>query len=226
MKRTHVLIALAALVLAAAFGTWSFAQAPAAPDPPEAPPPPGFFEREIDTDFDLDADMDMPGPGGPMGMGRRGHMRGMMGAGMLAGLAEELGLTEEQQTQLRALHFESAKSGLQTRTNLALRRLELEELLQQDEPNAAELDKRIRALTDAQGAATRQRIEHRMAFRRVLTPEQRAKLRTVVRHHMRQRVMRFREGGGMRMRGPGGEGFQWHQRRPGPPPAPPEPPEL
>jgi len=73
-------------------------------------------------------------------------------------------------------------------------------LLEQDEPNQAELDKRIKALTDAQGAATRQHIEHRMAFRRVLTPEQRTKLRNTVRQHMRHRMMRFREGGEGRMR--------------------------
>ena len=218
MKRTHVLIAVAVLALTAAFGAWSFAQAPEPPDPPL------FAEREIDidTDVDMDVDMDMPGPGGPR-MRRRGGMHGMMGGPMPAGMAEELGLTEEQQTKLRALHFETAKSGLQARTNLRLRQLELRELLEQDEPNQAELDKRIKALTDAQGAATRQRIEHRMAFRRVLTPEQRAKLRTTVRQHMRHRMMRFREGGEhrMRMRGPGGEGFERRQ-----PQRPPEPPEL
>ncbi len=225
MKRSHVVIALAALALASG-AAWSFAQAPA-PEPPEPPSPPAFFEREIeiDTDFDMDADMDMPGPGGPM-MGRRGRMGGGMHGMMLAGLAEDLGLTGEQQTKLRALHFESAKSRLQTRTNLQLRRLELQELLEQDEPNQTELDKRIRALTDAQGAATRRHIENRMAFRRVLTPEQRTKLRSTARQHMRHRMMRFREGGEhrMRMRGPGGEGFQWRERRE--PPRPPEPPEL
>ena len=217
MKRTHVLIAVAALALTAAFGAWSFAQAPPPPDPPL------FAEREIDTDMDMDVDMDMPGPGGPMRR-RRGGMHGPMHGSMLAGMAEELGLTEEQQTKLRALHFETAKSGLQARTNLRLRQLELRELLEQDEPNQAELDKRIKALTDAQGATTRQRIEHRMAFRRVLTPEQRAKLRTTVRQHMRHRMMRFREGGEhrMRMRGPEGEGFQWRQRQPQRPPEPPE----
>ena len=220
MKRSHVVITLAALALV--FGAaWSFAQAPAAPNPPEPPAPPAFFEREIDTDFDMDVDLDMPGPGGAM-MGRHGLMGGGMHGPMLAGLAEELGLTEEQQTKLRALHFESAKSRLQTRTNLQLRHLELQELLEQDEPNQAELDKRIKALTDAQGVATRQRIENRMAFRRVLTPEQRTKLRSTMREHMRHQMMRFREGGERRMRGPGGEGFQWRQRRPERPPEPPE----
>jgi len=219
MNRSHVVPGLVALAMIAG-AAWSFAQAPAPPSPPEPPSPPAFFEREveIDTDFDMDADMDMPGPGGFMGRGHMGH--GMM----LAGLAEDLGLTEEQQTKLRALHFESAKGRLQTRTNLQLRRLELQELLEQDEPNQAELDKRIKALTDAQGAATRQHIEHRMAFRRVLTPEQRTKLRNTVRQHMRHRMMRFREGGEgrMRMREPGGEGFQWRERRPERPPEPPE----
>ena len=61
-----------------------------------------------------------------------------------------------------------------------------------------------------------------MAFRRVLTPEQRAKLRSSMRERVHHRIMRFREGGDrMRMRGPGGEGFQWRQRRTERPPEPP-----
>lgn len=216
MKRSKVLIALAALALTVAFGAaWTFAQTP--PQRPRPLQPPHTMVLD-DQEIEIDADEDMPGPHGFMG--RRDGMHGPM----LAGMAEELGLTEEQQTKLRALHFETAKSGLQARTDLMLRRLELEELLQQDEPNQAELDKRIKALTDAQGAAFRQRIEHRMAFRRVLTPEQRTKLRSTMREHMRHRMMRFREGGEhrMRMRGPGGEGFQWRERRPERPPEPPE----
>jgi hypothetical protein len=78
-------------------------------------------------------------------------------------------------------------------------------------------------LADAQGTALRQRIEHRMAFRRILTPEQRAKLRTVVRERVRHHMMMRREGGRM---GPGRqvERFQRFERRE--PPRPPEPPEL
>jgi len=217
MNRSKVLIALAALALTVAFGAaWTFAQTP-----PPRPRPLDLPHQLVldDQEIEIDADEDMPGPHGFMG----GH--GRMGGGMMfAGMAEELGLTEEQQTKLRALHFDSAKSGLQARTNLRLRQLELQELLEQDEPIQAELDNRIKALTDAQGAATRQRIEHRMAFRRVLTPEQRTKLRSTMREHMRHRVMRFREGGErrFRMRGPGGEGFQRRERRPERPPEPPE----
>lgn len=222
MNRTYAVLGLMALAATLAFGAWSFAQERGAPEPPAPPEPLGPFEREIEIDDDIEMDMDMPGPGMFM-MRRRGHMGGIMHRGMLAGMVEELGLTEEQQTKLRALHFEGAKSGLQSRTNLRLRRLELQELLEQDEPNPAELDKRIKALTDAQAAATRQHIEHRMAFRRILTPEQRTKLRSSMRERIHHRIMRFREGGDrrMRMHGPEGGRFEWHERRE--PRRPPEP---
>ncbi|MGH9788081.1 MAG: Spy/CpxP family protein refolding chaperone [Candidatus Acidiferrales bacterium] len=218
MNRSHALAALAAFALTAAVGAaWSFAQTP--PSRPRPLQPPHTMVLD-DQEIEIDADEDMPGPHGFMG--RHGHMGGLMGGPMFAGMAEELGLTEEQQTKLRALHFETAKSGLQAHTNLALRRLELEELLEQDEPNQAELDKRIKALTDAQGAAFRQRIEHRMAFRRVLTPEQRTKLRSTMREHMRHRMMRFREGGERRMRMRGPEMGPFERREPERPPEPPE----
>jgi Spy/CpxP family protein refolding chaperone len=213
MNRIHAVLGLMALAVTMAFGGWSFAQQPE-PDPE----PVGPFEQEIDidSDVDFDFDMDRADPGGFPGP------RGRMGGAMLAGLAEELGLTEEQQTRLRALRFEQAKGGLQTRTNVLLRRIELEELLQQDEPNPAELNKRIQALADAQGAALRQRIEHRMAFRRILTPEQRARLRTALRQRLHHRLMMRREGG--RMHGPQVERFQRFERREAP--RPPQPPDL
>lgn len=215
MQRSTLLIGLFALALTAAFGAWSFAQEPPPPDLPEA-----TWEDE-ESDFELAADMGMPGQGRGRGMGMMGG-HGMMGGPFFAGMAEELALTEEQQSKLRSLHFEGAKSGLQARTNLMLRRLELEELLQQDEPPAAEVEKRIKALTDAQGALTRHRIEHRLAFRRVLTAEQRAKLRSLVRQRMQERRGRRFERHEQRwmQHGPGGPGF----RREGePPPPPPEP---
>lgn len=119
-------------------------------------------------------------------------------------LREQLGLTEEQVSKLRGLGFEAAKAGLRARSEMMLKRLELEELLQGDEPDRAALDKKIRELADTQYALLKNQTDHRLAFRQVLTPEQRTKARTLLRQHMRQRMM---ERGGM-MRGPQGRGFR------------------
>lgn len=215
MRRSNVWFVAAVAVLTVAFGSaWSLAQQP--PAPPDSPGPGAIVEeREFEfggPDFGMDE-----GPGG----GLFGRHHGRMGFGRHHGMEidpamrEELGLTEEQQSKLRSLGFDAAKSGLRAHTDLAIRRMELEELLQQDAPDKAELDKRIKALTDAQTAMTRQRIEHRLAFRNVLTPEQRTKLRGLMEKRMAQR------GRGMRWQERGQQGGRREMRmfrREGPPP--------
>ncbi|MBI2956733.1 MAG: periplasmic heavy metal sensor [Acidobacteria bacterium] len=167
----------------------------------------------VDETDELDKDQGpaMAGPRGPR-----------PGPGMLR---EMLGLTDEQVSQLRALGFKAAKGGLEARTQLQLRRLELEELLQQDEPDRALLEQKIRALAEAQQALLRHRIEQRLAFRQVLTPEQRAKFRGLMAERMHHWRGFGRQHGGFGY-GPG-RGFR---RGPGfgppmEPTAPPPPPE-
>lgn len=137
-------------------------------------------------------------------------MPGMMGMPMPSppSWQEQLGLTEEQMTKLRALHFENAKSGLRARSDVLLKRLELEELLQADEPDKAALDQKLRALSDARAVLLRQQIENRLAVRRLLTPEQRTKLRQLLmqRRHLRMQG-RQRPFAGPSLGGPRGRGF-------------------
>jgi len=148
------------------------------------------------------------GPGkepGPPGMGPGFGMRGGMGHGPMdeTAIREELGLTEEQATKLRAWRYQAMRSGLRAHADVLQRRLELQELLENETPDKAALDRAIRALSDAQGAALRQRVENRLAVRQVLTPEQRGKIRQFLRQRMRQRMM-LRRGDGPRLRGPEG----------------------
>ncbi len=143
------------------------------------------------------------------GFGRDGERgpgwRGRHGGGMRTldnpALQEQLGLTEEQIEQLRALRSDAAKSGIRTRAELRIRRLELRELLQAEEPDRALIEKKVREISDARTAAQMQRIDHRLAFRSVLTPEQRAKMRNLRRQFRQQR---------------GGRGFGSGPRRFGP----------
>ncbi len=215
MRRSNLWFVAAVAVVTVAFGSaWSLAQQPPAPPDPTAPPGPPVFVEEREFNFGGPDFMDESG-GGPFG-GHHGRMGfGHRGMGMLPALREELGLTEEQQSKLRSLGFDAAKSGLRAHTDLQIRRMELEELLQQDTPDKVDLDKRIKALTDAQTAMTRQRIEHRLAFRNVLTPEQRTKMRNLMAQRMeRGRGMKWQE------RGPEGGRKQMRFRRSpeGPPP--------
>ena len=210
MKRHSYLWFVAAVaVLTVAFGTaWSLEQEPAPPTPPAPPGPPAGFEGGPDFGPPFLAD---GAGGGPFG---RHHWMGFGGMGMDPAFRAELGLTEEQQTKLSSLGFEAAKSGLRAHTDLQIRRMELEELLQQDTPDKAELEKRIKGLTDAQTVLTRQRIEHRVAFRNLLTPEQRTKMRSLM-------AQRMERGRGMKWQERGPEGRREMRLRRGPEGAPP-----
>lgn len=153
--------------------------------------------------------MQGPGQGGPMAgrpgprMGRQGRigfgMRrpGMGGPGPQQALAERLGLTQEQKTKLHQLSLESRKVAVRTRADLEIKQMELHELLSADNPDRAQTDRKLREIADLRYTQEKSRVDERIAFQQLLTPEQRTKLR------------QFRESG---------PGPQEPQRRPGPPP--------
>ena len=159
------------------------------------------------------------GERGPGWKGRHGGEMRMLGN---PEMREHLGLTEEQTEQLRALRSDAAKSGIRTRAELTIKQMELRELLQAEEPDRALIEKKVRELSDARYAAQMQRIDQRLAFRSVLTPDQREKMRNLRRQFRQRRGGRGFGSGprrfGPRQRGSGpGRGME-------PAPEPEEPP--
>jgi len=133
--------------------------------------------------------------------------RGMMGP---PDLEAELGLSDEQVTQLEALRSEAAKSGLRARTDMQLKHMELEELLEADQPNEAAIQSKLRELSDTRHTLMQQRITNRLAMRRVLTTEQRAKWNKMRKRFFRHGMMgRFSDQRGFGRRG-------WHHQGFGP----------
>lgn len=149
---------------------------------------------------------------GPPGAGDDppGSQRARMFARHQGGMMEDLGLTEEQQEELRALHNQGRKAGIRSHADAQIKRMELEELLEADEPNQVAIDKTIRELNDLRGAALKRHIDQRLAFRGLLTPEQRSTFKKLhrqrgmmFRHQMRQRFMDGPDGERRQRRGPG-----------------------
>lgn len=131
--------------------------------------------------------------------------RGTRGPAVPPDIQQALGLSDEQASQLRAMHFESAKARIKTRSEIQLKRLELEELLRAEETDQGAIDKTLRALSDAQYTAMKDRVAHRLALRQILTPEQLKKMEGMKRQFMRHRMGRS---GGRGLHGPrGGPGF-------------------
>lgn len=160
-----------------------------------APPSPGEFEARPDF------------AGGPGQRGFRHPGRGMRGMPDIARLREQLGLTDDQVKQLHALRVEGAKNAIRSRADVEVKRLELRELLQADQPDRAAIDRKLRELSDARYTAQKQRIDQRLAMRDILTPEQRSKMKEL-RGKFRRGGERMRRPGGPGMDGPQGQGFR------------------
>jgi len=172
------------------------------------------------------------GPGPAMGMrGRMGPgMRGQMGAGGL-GLGrlarnpqfrERIGLTAEQVTRIQTQESTFAKAQIRNHSELQIKRMEFQELLQAEKPDRALIDKKMREVNEAEFAVRKTGVDHQLAMRDMLTPEQKQKMQELMQEN-RTRMMENWRG---RQMGPGmGQGRGPMGPRPPQPPQPPRPPE-
>jgi Spy/CpxP family protein refolding chaperone len=98
-----------------------------------------------------------------------------------AAIRRELGLTADQESQLRRLRTEARKSGiqLQRRADLRHARLGLREALEAARVDEGAVQGRTQELADLRSAHLRARVEARLALRKILTPEQLEKLKTL-----------------------------------------------
>lgn len=132
--------------------------------------------------------------GGGEGPGRPGRRPGMEGRRPgLESMREELGLSDQQVDELRSLFSQHHKGAIRQRADLQVARVELQELIHATNLDEKAIAAKVKAVADLQAAALRARVDGQLAVQKVLTPEQREKLRDL--------RPGFRGG-----RGPGGEG--------------------
>jgi Spy/CpxP family protein refolding chaperone len=118
----------------------------------------------------------------------------------------QLGLSDEQEAQLRKLHEDGRKAAIRRRADTAIARMELEEALGAATVDEKAVAVKLKAVTELQAAAAKARVDQRLAVRKLLTPEQYAKMKQL---RQERRADRFsgRRGPGRGMRGrPGGPG--------------------
>lgn len=116
-------------------------------------------------------------------------------------LRAELGLSAEQAAELQKLRVEGRKQAIRHRADLAIARLELQELMDAATVDEKAVAAKVKAISDLQAAALQARTSQHLAMRRLLTPEQQEK--------MKQLAPR-----GWGDRGPR-SGRAWRQRQPG-----------
>lgn len=113
------------------------------------------------------------------------HMHGSRGfGGMFKRLFRQLDLTDEQKGKARDIMIAARKTGIQMHADLKVARLELHEQLMQDEVDQAAVEQHLNQVGQLQQKWLRHRVETRLKLREMLTPEQRAKARTVMMERM------------------------------------------
>jgi Spy/CpxP family protein refolding chaperone len=94
-------------------------------------------------------------------------------------IQKELGLSDTQAGQLKKLWSDQRKANIRRRADMAIARLEMQELLDSPTVDEKALNLKVKELTDLQGAALRARVDAHLALRKLVTPEQLEKLRAL-----------------------------------------------
>lgn len=180
------------------------------------------------------------GPGGPMwsghdggGWGQRGgwgHRRGGwnredgMGGREFGfvrllndpAIRQQVGISDDEAAKIRQQTSDFMKKQIQDRANVAVQRIDLQDLLAADKPDRAAIDTKLQDISASKLAMAKSAIDYRLTLRDEITPAQREKIRQLI----RDRWARNRGGdGGPWQHGPRG-GRRGGQRGPGPSAAP------
>jgi len=92
-------------------------------------------------------------------------------------LGEKLGLTAEQKEQIHKIKLDTHKKSIDVGAKSRIARIELHELLGADTPDQKKIDAKIEELSQFHETMLRNHVETALAMNKVLTAEQRAKLK-------------------------------------------------
>lgn len=136
------------------------------------------------------------GPGGP----RDGIFFGNPGA-----MKQDLGLTDAQITKIGEINLGFKKQMLDQREKLVPKEIRLERLLLEDTPDLGNVRKALREISDIKLEIQMIKVSHRLEIEKVLTQEQKTRLKGMRKHH--RGGPEGRRPGGPGRKGAGGPGF-------------------
>lgn len=90
-------------------------------------------------------------------------------------IAEELGLSDEQKEKIRQIRQEARKQAIAHRAKVQLAHIELQELVQADNPDQNKINAKISEVSKLHETGMRNRIATQLDVQKVFTPEQRKK---------------------------------------------------
>lgn len=120
---------------------------------------------------------------------RRGFKRGLK----LESRLQTIELTAKQNDQLKVLKLAQGKKMAQLQADQKIAQLELSNLLEQSDPMTNEIKSKVATLNEARGKILETRVKFRVNLKKILTQEQREKLKKMDRrkhHDKRQRAGR------------------------------------
>ena len=117
--------------------------------------------------------------------------RAPKGPGLLA-MAEQLGLSSDQEMKLRETRLETRKEAIELNAKVRILRLELRELLQADQPDQKTVQAKVEEIGKLRTRLEMTRLNGLLAAKSVLTAEQRDKLKELRKERLRRRFERPR----------------------------------
>lgn len=113
---------------------------------------------------------------------QRRFERGRKAFGFFLGLREKLGLTDDQVDKLKSIKLEHEKAAIKTEAELKLKRLELTELMQVEEPDESAIKAKVEEIGELKTQLAMNKIEGGLEARKVLTEKQRKQLKELREH--------------------------------------------
>ncbi len=131
----------------------------------------------------------------------RGAMKGDMPCGPLFGnparFQKELGLSDDQIKKIAEINKQHRQKMLDYREKMAPKNIQMKKLLLEDQVDLAKVRALLKEVSDYRVELHMLRIQHRLDIEKVLTTEQRAKMKSHMMNKMKGK------GGGGRGHGPG-----------------------
>jgi Spy/CpxP family protein refolding chaperone len=99
-------------------------------------------------------------------------------------LVQQLGLSDEQQRQVRPLLLNYAKEAIRDRADIAVTRLEIRQLLSANQPDLSQVKDMLQNIAAKEAQLSFDRITTMQDIRKLLTPEQQEQWRAMHSHRM------------------------------------------
>jgi Spy/CpxP family protein refolding chaperone len=169
ISRTTVCTALALVFMLTGLG---MAQQPQPSDPQSAREGPGAAGTQSPTPTPRMRPM-------PHRMGKEAR-----GLRHVERLAQQLGLSDEQRRQIEPLLLHYAKEAIRTRAEIAVARLEVRQLLSENQPDLSKVKDTLQDIANQETQLRFDRITTMQDIRKLLTPEQQKQWQAMRAHGM------------------------------------------